>query len=162
VAVRHHQTLPSWPADPIDPGLAWVDYDVPADEFLVYFGGKPVPATSDPLDAPGFEDVAVMFGLGLDDETTDEIVGIQVIPMLLGAVQDQPSWAVLVWAAMAGDFGTELLKERLPGFLAQVRQAFAQHWRPPPSMEEQLAELARTKRQRILDPNESDSSPTRS
>jgi hypothetical protein len=146
VAVRHHQTLPSWPADPIDAGLAWVDYNVPADEFLVYFGGKPVPATSDPLNAPGFEDVAVMFGLGADDETTDEIVGVQVIPMLLGAVQDQPSWAILAWAALAGDFGTELLWERLPGFLDQVREAFERSWTPPPSMEEQLAGLARVGR----------------
>jgi hypothetical protein len=87
-----------------------------------------------------------MFGLGADDETTDEIVGVQVIPMLLGAVQDQPSWAILAWAALAGDFGTELLWERLPGFLDQVREAFERSWTPPPSMEEQLAGLARVGR----------------
>jgi hypothetical protein len=152
---------PRWPTEPTAPELAWVDYDVLADEFLVYFGGSPVPSISSPLNVPGFRGVAIMLGTGKDDEATDKIVGVQVIPMLLGAVQDQPSWAVLTWAAMAGDFGTELLKERLPGFLAQVRQAFAQHWRPPPSMEEQLAALARTKRQRTLDPNESGRSPTR-
>ena len=147
MALNQHQTLPRWPADRVDPRVAWVDYDVPADEFLVYFGGKPVLATSDPLNAPGFEDVAIMFALGADSEATVDIVGIQVIPMLLGAVQDQPGWAVLAWAAMAGDFGTELLNERLPGFLDQVRQAFEQYWTPPPPMEEQMASIARASRQ---------------
>jgi hypothetical protein len=137
--------VPRWPTA-IDPATADVSYEVPADEFLVYFGGKPVPAVSDPLDAPGFEDVAIMLGVDADDEETDEIVGVQVIPMLLGAVQDQPAWAALAWAAMAGDFGTELLKERLPGFLTEVHQAFSQHWTPPPSIEEQMADLARVEK----------------
>lgn len=135
-------TKPRWPAEPIDPTTAWVDYDPLADEFLVYFGGKPIPAVSDPLDGPGFEDVAIMVGLSEGDESTDEIVGIQVIPMLLGAVPDQPHWAALAWAAMAGDFGTELLKERLPGFLAEVAQAFHQYWTPSPPIEEQLAAMS--------------------
>ena len=136
--------IPRWPAA-VNPALAYVAYDVPADEFLVYFRGRPVPAVSDPLDAPGFGDVAIMFGVGTDDEATDEIVGVQVIPMLLGAVQEQPAWAVLAWAAMAGDFGAELLQERLPGFLAEVNDAFNQFWTPPPSMEEQMAGIARAK-----------------
>jgi hypothetical protein len=137
--------VPRWPAV-IDPTAAYVDYNIPADEFLVYFGGKPVPKLSDPLDAPGFDDVAIMLGVGADGEETGEIVGIQVIPMLLGAVQEQPTWAVLAWAAMAGDFGAELLKERLPGFLAEVNDAFTRYWTPPPSLEEQMAELARVKK----------------
>jgi hypothetical protein len=134
-------TTPRWPAEPIDPTVAWVDYDPLADEFLVYFGGKPVPAMSDPLDGPGFEDVAIMVGLGENGESTDAIVGVQVIPMLLGAVQDQPHWAALVWAAMAGDYGTELLKERLPSFLDEVARAFREYWTPAPPIEEQLAEI---------------------
>jgi hypothetical protein len=137
--------VPRWPTV-IDPAVADVSYDVPADEFLVYFGGKPVPKVSDPLDAPGFEDVAIMLGVGADDEETGEIVGVQVIPMLLGAVQEQPAWAVLAWAAMAGDFGTELLNERLPGFLTEVQQAFSQYWTPAPSVKEQMAGLARVKK----------------
>jgi hypothetical protein len=137
--------VPRWPTV-IDPTIAYVDYNIPADEFLVYFGGKPVPKLSDPLDAPGFDDVAIMLGVGADGEETGEIVGIQVIPMLLGAVQEQPTWAVLAWAAMAGDFGAELLKERLPGFLAEVNDAFTRYWTPPPSLEEQMAELARVKK----------------
>jgi hypothetical protein len=40
---------------------------------------------------PGFEDVAIMIGLGADGKETGEIVGVQVIPMLLGAVRDQPT-----------------------------------------------------------------------
>ena len=148
MAVSNPNTVrtPRWPAEPVDPGLAWVDYDVPADEFLVYFGGKPVPAVSAPLDAPRFGYVAIMVGLGPDDEDTGEIVGVQVIPMLVGAVQEQPEWAVLAWAAMAGDFGTELLKERLPGFLDAVADAFSRYWTPPPPIDEQLARLARADR----------------
>jgi hypothetical protein len=137
---------PKWPVESIDPGLLWLDYDVLADEFLIYFGGEPVPAISSPLNAAGFRGVAIMLGVGADDESTDEIVGVQVIPMLLGTVQEQPAWAVLVWAAMAGDFGTELLKERLPGFLAEVQQAFDRYWTPPPSMQEQMAALSRVEK----------------
>jgi hypothetical protein len=144
-AVIDRAGAPRWPAV-IDPTIADVSYDVPADEFLVYFGGKPVPKVCDPLDAPGFEDVAIMLGVGADDEATDEIVGVQVIPMLLGAVQEQPAWAVLAWAAMAGDYGTELLQERLPGFLAEVNEAFTRYWTPPPSMEEQMAGLTRVEK----------------
>jgi hypothetical protein len=88
-----------------------------------------------------------MFGLGPDDEETGEIVGIHVIPMLLGAVPEQPQWAVLVWAAMAGEYGTELLKERLPIFLDEVRDAFQQYWTPAPPIEEQLAALDRRRDQ---------------
>jgi hypothetical protein len=126
---------PVWPVHPIDPRTARVSYYVPADEFLVYFGGQSVPKISDPLDAPGFEDVAVMIALGPAGELTDEIVGVQVIPMLLGAVQAQPHWAVLAWAAMAGEYGTELLRERLPAFLNEVAAAFAVHWTPTPADE---------------------------
>lgn len=140
--------IPRWPTEPIDPTNVRVSYDVPADEFLVYFGGRPVPAVSDPLDGPGFEEVAIMVGLGPDDEETDEIVGVQVIPMMLGTIPERPEWAPLVWAAMAGDYGRELLKERLPIFLSQVEEAFRTYWQPAPPIEEQLAEIARTAQQR--------------
>lgn len=141
---------PHWPDQPIDPDIAWVSYYVPADEFLVYFGGKSVPKVSSALEAPGFDDVAIMLGVDADDEYTGEIVGVQVIPMLLGAVQDQPHWAILTWAAMAGDYGTELLRERLPEFLDEVEAAFRRHWTPAPPIEEQMAEIAR--RSRHADP----------
>ena len=140
--------LPRWPTQPIDPDVAWVDYDIPADEFLVYFGGKPVPKVCDPLDGPGFQDVAIMLGVGPDGDETGEIVGVQVIPMLIGAVPEQPHWAILTWAAMAGDFGTELIKERLPGFLAEVEAAFHQYWTPTPPIEEQMAEIERARQRR--------------
>jgi hypothetical protein len=139
------QHIPHWPAA-IDPTIVCVSYDVPADEFLVYFCGKPVPKVSDPLDAPGLEDTSIMFALGEDDESTDEIVGVHVIPMLLGAVQEKPEWAVLAWAAMAGEHGTELLRERLPGFLTEVQNAFSRYWTPPPSLEEQMADAIQAKR----------------
>lgn len=149
MAITHHRVVPHWPAESIDPEVAWVDYDVVADEFLVYFGGKPVPAISSPLvDAPGFEDVAIRFALGAVHERTDEIVGVQVIPMMLGAVPAQPEWAILTWAAMAGDYGTELLKERLPIFLEEVGEAFNQYWKPAPPIEEQLAQIAEAAQKR--------------
>lgn len=43
---------------------------------------------------------------------------------------------------MTGDFGTELLRERLPDFLAEVGAVVANHWAPAPPIEEQLANLA--------------------
>jgi hypothetical protein len=134
---------PSWPTEPIDPEAVRVSYDVPADEFLVHFRGKSVPAVSDPFDAPGFPHVAVMFGLGPDDEETGEIVGVHVIPMMLGTIPERPEWAALVWAAMAGEYGAELLKEQLPIFLDQVAEAFRAYWKPAPPIEEQLARIAR-------------------
>jgi hypothetical protein len=130
MSILEASPIPEWPTEPIDTEHAWVDYDVVADEFLVFFGGRPVAAISDPIDSPTFYGVSVMFGVGPDDEATDEIVGVQVIPMLLGAVQEQPHWAVLAWAAMAGDYGTELLHERLPTFLDEVAAAFNAYCTP--------------------------------
>jgi hypothetical protein len=157
--MSHSETLhaPRWPTEPIDPETVRVSYDVRADEFLVHFRGKSVPAVSDPFDAPGFPHVAVMFGIGPDDEDTDEIVGVHVIPMMLGTIQQRPDWAVLVWAAMAGEYGTELLKERLPIFLDEVREAFEKYWKPAPPIEEQLAALERRR-----DENEKKQRATRS
>lgn len=144
---------PKWPAKPVDPLQARVSYDVVADEFLVYFGGKPVPKTSDPLDAPEIGHVAIMIGLDAEGEETGEIVGIHVIPMLLGAVEDKPSWAALAWAAMTGYHGTELLRERLPGFVAEVREAFEEYWTPAPPIEEQLAVIERARQERDSAPS---------
>jgi hypothetical protein len=138
---------PTWP-ETVDSRIAWIDYHIDADEFLVYFGGQPVSAISDPLDAPGFRNTAIMIGLDDDHRETGEIVGVQVIPMLVGAVQDQPEWAILAWAAMAGDFGQEMLRERLPAFLDAVHEAFDRYWTPPPPMEEQLAAIERARQAR--------------
>lgn len=138
---------PTWP-ETVDSGIAWIDYDILADEFLVYFGGQPVSAISDPLNAPGFRNTAIMIGLDDHHHETAEIVGVQVIPMLVGAVQDQPEWAILAWAAMAGDFGDELLRERLPAFLDAVHDAFDRYWTPPPPMEEQMATIERARKAR--------------
>ena len=82
------------------------------------------------------------------DEETGEIVGIHVIPMMLGAIPNQPDWSVLVWAVMAGDYGTELLRERLPLFIDEVAEAFRLYWKPAPPIEEQLAALQRGSRER--------------
>src|SRR5688500_20235377 len=95
--------VPRWPVEPVDPTIAFVSYDVPADEFLVYFGGKPVPKGSDPLDAPSFRGVSIRLGVGADDGLTDENVGVQVVPTPLGAVNEQTSWTILDGGVMAGD-----------------------------------------------------------
>ena len=89
-----------------------------------------------------------MIGLGPDREETGEIVGIHVIPMMLGAVPARSHWARLVWALMAGDYGTELLKERLPLFIDEVAEAFRLYWKPAPPIEEQLAALQGASRER--------------
>jgi hypothetical protein len=148
VAVTQHRAIPRWPAESIDSGIAWVDYAVVPDEFLVYFGGKPAPAISSLLHAPGFDYVADRFALGADRQRTDEIVGVHVIPMMLGAVPEHPQWAVLTWAAMAGDYGAELLRERLPMFLDEVAGAYKRYWKPAPPIEELLAQIARDAQKR--------------
>jgi hypothetical protein len=45
---------------------------------------------------------------------------------------------------MAGDLGAELLRERLPGFLSDVADAFARYWTPAPPIEEQMARFTRS------------------
>ena len=164
MALKHRNTIqaPNWPTEPIDPERVWVDYEALADEFLVYFGGTPVPAISSPLNGSGYHDVAVMFGLGPNRESTGEIVGVQVIPMLVGAVQDQPEWAILAWAAMAGNFGEELLRERLPAFLDAVHDAFDRYWMPPPPMEEQMAAIERARQERAAASEAIPENPARS
>ncbi len=142
MAISMHNRLSPWPATLIDPERAWLDYDIAADELLIYFAGAPVPAVSSPLDAPGFADVAILLGVGADDEPTGAIVGIQVSPMLLGAVQERPAWAALVWAVLAADLGVDLRQERLPGFIDDVADAFRRHWRPAPAAEAQMPRLA--------------------
>ena len=67
-----------------------------------------------------------MLGLNNDESSTEEVVGIQVIPLLLGAVEDRPEWAALAWGVMAGDLGQETLRTELPDFIAEVRDAFEQ------------------------------------
>ena len=121
---------PWWPAEPIDPTRAYVDYGAVADELVVYFGDGPAPSYSAPLDVPGFEDVAVMVDLRQDESSTGEVVGIHVMPLLAGAVRDHPGWAALAWVALAGEFGEaeeELRARAVAGLVAEVADAFAHH-----------------------------------
>lgn len=141
MAVKVQPVRPLWPHETIDSGLAWVDYDIVADEFLVYFGGQPVPAITYPFEAPGFDAIAVMIGLDASHKETGEIVGIHVIPMMLEAVPARPEWSILTWAVLAGEYGTDLVRERLPLFIAEVAAAFETYWQPAPPIEEQLATM---------------------
>ena len=115
---------PRWPAGPIDPTAIDLDYDPPADELTLYFGGKPVPAFGDPLDAPG-TGVALLVGMNEDETSTGEVVGIQVMPLLVGAVKAHPGWATLAWGALAGYGDDETLREAVAAFLVDVERLFA-------------------------------------
>lgn len=83
---RPGEPTPRWPAALPDPAAARVSYDEPADELTIFFGGKPVPAVSDPLDAP--EGDAYL----LVEEGTGAVVGLHVIPLVAGAVPAFPAW----------------------------------------------------------------------
>lgn len=138
---------PTWPTEPIDPAGVDLDYNAPADELTLFFGGRPVPSYCDPFDVEGFEDVAIMVGMGDDDSTAGEVVGIQVIPLLVGAVRDHPRWATLAWGALSG-FGWEAepLRTEIARFVAEIAELHERHWTPAPPIEEQLARLPRAER----------------
>jgi len=110
---------PTWPRQPVDPDRCYVSYHPPADELVVFFGGKPVPSYSAPIPAFG-EHVAVMVDLAPDwASSTGEIVGIQGIPFVGGALPDHPEWSSLV--------GTdeEARRAALARFLADVAAVVA-------------------------------------
>jgi hypothetical protein len=138
---------PRWPAEPIDPAGVDLDYNGPADELTLFFGGRPVPSYCDPFDVEGFEDVAIMVGMDGDDASPGEVVGIQVIPLLLGAVRDHPRWATLAWGALSG-FGwdAEPLRAEIARFVDEIAELHERHWAPAPPIEEQLARLPRADR----------------
>lgn len=140
-------SAPRWPDDRIDPARVDVDYDPPSDELTLYFGGKPVPSVVDPIDSPGRDYVAVMIGLNDDESSPNEIVGIQVMPLLVGAVQQHPDWAVLAWGSLTGfRWEEEMMRAAVAAFIAEVADLFARHWTPPSPIEEQMARLGRTER----------------
>lgn len=138
---------PLWPAAPFDPRLAYVDYGAVADELVVYFGGRPVASFVDSINAPEGSDVGVLVGLDSAGNETGAVVGIHVYPLLVGAVADHPRWARIAWAALAGwEHDGGMLREELPGFVAEVRELFDRHGTPAPPMEAQVAALAARQR----------------
>jgi len=124
---------PRWPDQPFDPARAYLNYDVIADDLVLYFGSEPVAAVSDLIDAPEGDDAAVLVGLGPGDEDTGEVVGIHVYPLLAGAHRKPAHWRRLA----EPDPPAELVA----GFVAEVRDLFERYWSPPPPLEEQLAAL---------------------
>jgi len=133
---------PLWPDAPFDPERAIVPYDAPADELLVWFGDGRGPTIYDPT-ALADGGIAVAYSA-----KTGEIIGIQGIPFLLGAVRRRPEWVAIAWGVLAGDLGRSTLVAALPGFVAEVAQAFAEHgivgWSPeelptPPTAEPAVA-----------------------
>lgn len=111
-------------------------------------GGQPVPAITYPFDTPGFEATGVMIERDQDGAETGEIVGIHVIPMMMEAVPARPEWSVLTWAVLAGEYGIELVQERLPLFIDKVHEAFEKYWKPAPPIEEQLAAMRQASHER--------------
>jgi hypothetical protein len=143
MAVIDHavDTRPTWPTDEIDVAGVDIDYYPPADELTLFFGGEPVPSVSDFLTEPGFEDVAVLI-----DQGGRAIVGLQVIPMLAGAVREHPSWAVVAWGALAKGVGDETLRTVLPEFFGAIRAAFERSWPLPRLVANQQVEPSESSR----------------
>jgi len=146
VSIPNALSAPRWPVDRIDPGLVSIDYDPASDELTLYFGGKPISSTVDPISSPGNDYAAVMIGLNDDESSTEHVVGIQVMPLLVGAVQQHPDWARLAWGAMVGP-GTEdeLLRSAVAAFIDEVADLFARYWTPAPPWDEPVATRRRTK-----------------
>jgi len=136
---------PAWPVpDTLDTAPMYVHYDPLADELLVYFGGRPVPKYVSPIGAPAGDYAAVLVGMDENDDPSAEIVGLHVMPLLVGAVQKHPKWAILAWGALTDfRYEEEMLRSALADFVAEVRDIFDRYWTPPPPIEEQLARLPR-------------------
>jgi hypothetical protein len=149
MAVTHldARPRPRWPArSSLDLASAYVSYDPPADELIVYFGGKPVPKYVSPIDSPGDDFAAVMVGVHGDESSTGEVVGVHVMPLLVGAVQTHPTWAVLAWASLTGFRWEEaMMRQAVAAFVAEVADLFDRYWTPAPPWEEQVANLRRAK-----------------
>lgn len=131
---------PFWPDAPFDAERAIVRYDAPADELLIWFGEGQGMTIYDPS-ALADGDIAVAYSA-----ETGEIIGVQGIPFLLGAVRRRPEWVVIAWGVLAGDLGRSTLVEALPGFVAEVAEAFAEHgivgWSPEEFRTRPLAQAA--------------------
>ena len=82
---------PAWPARPFEPARANVHYNPPADEVVVYFGDRPVPAVSIDIADPGPDTIYLKV-----DEATGTVVGIHVSPVV-GRGPDLPAawWGLL-------------------------------------------------------------------
>ncbi len=114
----HVDPTPRW-QDVVDPTVAYVRYDRVADELVVYFGGAPVPKYSDPIDAPGSDDVMVMVGMNADRTSTGEVVGIHIYPFRAGALVDHPEWRALTEPNPPA--------EAVADFVADVAALYARH-----------------------------------
>ncbi len=123
---RSSARQPRWPADPIDVAAVNFDYFPLADELTLFFAGRPLPSYCDPIDALE-GDVAIMVGMNEDGSSTGEIVGIQVLPLLVGAVKAYPDWATLAWGSLAGYEDDETVRAAIAAFLADVAALYAQH-----------------------------------
>lgn len=147
MSIPNALSAPRWPVDRIDPGLVSIDYDPASDGLTLYFGGKPISSTVDPISSPGNDYAAVMIGLNDDESSTEHVVGIQVMPLLVGAVQRHPDWAVLAWGALTGfRWEEEMMRAAVGAFIAEVAELFDRYWTPAPPWEEQVADLPRAAR----------------
>ncbi len=129
---------PKWPDDPFDPTRACLFYSDLADELVLYFGDRPLPSYVDWIDAPGSSDAAVLIGEDENGEDTGEVVGIQVDFLVDRASKMWPAWRVLAEPSPP--------PEAVARLVAVVADLFERYWTPPP-IEEQLASLARAKRE---------------
>lgn len=113
---------PYWPPTALDLDRIKASYDVLADELLVYFDrDRPSGGVCDPIELAEGR-IAVVY-----DWDTGEIIGIQGIPFLLGAVRYRPTWAELAWGVLAGKSGEQTLRQALPAFVEEVANSFRRY-----------------------------------
>ncbi|MBA3416224.1 MAG: hypothetical protein H0U10_13465 [Chloroflexia bacterium] len=127
---------PRWPERPFDVARAYLHYGAVADELRLWFDPEPTGWFSDLIDAPEGDDVAVMVGMDSEYQSTDEVVGIHVYPLLAGAARHRPHWRRLA------EPGPPL--EAVASFVSEVRDLFERYWTPAPPIDEQLARLGRS------------------
>ncbi len=117
---------PRWPTEPIDVARVDFQYNPPADELTLFFDGRPLPSYCDPIDAPE-GDVAIMVGMNEDESSTGEIVGVQVLPLLVGAVNSYPGWATLARGSLAGYEEDETVRAAVAAFLVDVAALYERY-----------------------------------
>ena len=109
VTLTDAEPRPRWPRPGvIDPARCYVSYHPPADELVVSFGGTPVPKYVNPIEAPEADDLGIMVGMNDDESSTGEVVGLLVMPLLVGAVRRHPGWAAIA-------LGRSIRLRRRPG-----------------------------------------------
>ena len=112
-----------WPEIPPDPARVRLAYGPLADELVIHFGGEAVPDVVDPMDAPAPGWLSVLLAEGPDETAGDEVIGLQVYPLLAGAATERPAWRVLAVGA-PGPPATEEQRAAVADLIAVAARAW--------------------------------------